>query len=74
MKSKEETILLLKDKICEICGLPFNNLSYGGYYVCPHCDCGVYRDGTRWAPEEIINDENRKAKAKQIYEKMNDGS
>lgn len=32
---------------CIQCGLPVVEASMGGTTVCPWCDCGVYRDGTR---------------------------
>ncbi len=33
---------------CALCGLPVGVLSLGGPNVCPACDSGVFRDGTRW--------------------------
>lgn len=41
---------------CRICGLPVTSASMGGPDVCPWCDCGTYRDGSRWddfRPERI---------------------
>jgi uncharacterized Zn finger protein (UPF0148 family) len=38
---------------CRICGLPVVAASMGGTDVCPWCDCGIYRDGTRWGPEGL---------------------
>ncbi len=32
---------------CVVCGLPVISASMGGTVICPWCDCGVYRDGTR---------------------------
>ena len=31
-----------------ICGEPVGEASMGGTDVCPACDCGYNRDGTRW--------------------------
>ena len=33
---------------CRICGLPVEEASMGGTDVCPWCDCGNNRDGTKW--------------------------
>lgn len=33
---------------CTICGLPVRAASMGGTAVCPWCDMGIYRDGTKW--------------------------
>ena len=53
---------------CKICGLPVVHASMGGTDVCPWCDCGVYRDGTKMTYRELtINDKLRK-KAEEIYE------
>ena len=55
------------ERICKVCGLPFNHTSLSGYYICPHCDRGVYRDKTKWTYKETLNAKMRKEKAKQIY-------
>lgn len=38
---------------CTICNLPVQEASVGGTAVCPWCDCGIYRDGTKWLSSEI---------------------
>ena len=62
------------ERICEVCDLPFTHASMGGDHICPHCDCGIYRDGTRWTYGETVRREIRKAKAKRIYEEMQSGN
>ena len=32
---------------CRLCGEPVGSASMGGTDVCPPCDMGVYRDGSR---------------------------
>lgn len=39
---------------CWMCGLPVESASMGGTIICPACDCGRNRDGTRWTPEESV--------------------
>ncbi len=39
---------------CLYCGLPVGHLSMGGPLVCPSCDCGHHRDGTRWTLHDAI--------------------
>ena len=41
---------------CNVCGLPYNNASYGGPGVCPACDCGNFRDGIKWAYRDTVDD------------------
>lgn len=36
------------DDPCIICKLPVIEASVGGTAVCPWCDCGYDRDGTKW--------------------------
>jgi hypothetical protein len=40
--------------LCCICGLPIMEASMGGTDVCPWCDCGCNRDGSRWEFRELI--------------------
>jgi len=39
---------------CRICGKPVVEASMGGTDVCPWCDCGNNRDGTKWSIETYI--------------------
>jgi len=55
---------------CIWCGLPVESASMGGTNLCPWCDCGVYRDGTKWTYEESMNQILAAKRAKEIYEKM----
>lgn len=55
---------------CIWCGLPVESASMGGTNLCPACDCGVYRDGTKWTYEESMNQVLAANRAKEIYEKM----
>lgn len=55
---------------CIWCGLPVESASMGGTNLCPACDCGVYRDGTKWTYEESMNQVLAAKRAKEIYEKM----
>jgi hypothetical protein len=43
------------DSPCRICGLPVVAASFGGRDVCPWCDMGMFRDGTRWSYAETMN-------------------
>lgn len=38
---------------CRICGLPVCEASMGGTDVCPWCDCGNNRDGTKWTYRQL---------------------
>lgn len=40
--------------LCVICGEPVQSLSYGGPKVCPWCDCGYNRNGTRWSYADFV--------------------
>lgn len=46
---------------CTICDLPIIEASMGGTTICPWCDCGMYRDGTRW---QTINEKTIRIEAK----------
>jgi hypothetical protein len=35
----------------------------GGPDICPPCDCGVYRDGTRWEYRDALDEEYRRKRA-----------
>lgn len=49
---------------CDICGLPVICASTSGSTICPWCDCGIYRDGTKWTIEDLDSGRVReKAKA-----------
>lgn len=37
------------DTPCWFCGEPVGEASVGGTVVCPACDCGKNRDGTKWS-------------------------
>jgi hypothetical protein len=37
---------------CVMCELPVVSASMGGTAVCPWCDCGKNRDGTKWSGED----------------------
>ena len=37
---------------CICCGLPVGTASMGGTVLCPSCDCGRFRDGTKWSMAE----------------------
>ena len=54
---------------CVSCGLPVIEASMGGTVLCPWCDCGVYRDGTKMTLEETLNKELLKKRAKEIYDR-----
>lgn len=56
---------------CVWCGLPVESASMGGTNLCPACDLGKYRDGTKWTYEETMNQLLVVKKAKGIYEKLN---
>ena len=36
------------DAPCRVCGLPVVEASVGGTDLCPWCDSGLHRDGTKW--------------------------
>lgn len=50
---------------CKMCGLPVIEASMGGVDLCPSCDCGNYRDGTKFTYKEIMNTELINGKAKE---------
>lgn len=39
--------------LCIYCNEPVAALSYGGPAVCPGCDCGVNKDGTKWTSDQM---------------------
>ena len=45
----------MDERVCKICGLIFSEESLGGPFVCPACDCGMYRDGTPWSYNESMD-------------------
>jgi len=58
---------------CIICGLPVEAASTAGTDVCPWCDMGRHRNGSRFTIEEVLNKELLREKAKKIYEKIKGG-
>ncbi|KKK98385.1 hypothetical protein LCGC14_2643320 [marine sediment metagenome] len=39
---------------CRICSKPVTAASVGGTDVCPWCDMGTHRDGTKWTFGEMM--------------------
>ena len=39
---------------CRMCGLPVEEASMGGTNVCPWCDCGYNRDGSKWTYRQFM--------------------
>jgi hypothetical protein len=39
---------------CTCCGLPVIEASMGGPALCPWCDMGIYRDGSRFTIEDLL--------------------
>lgn len=39
---------------CIWCQLPVGDASMGGTVVCPACDCGINRDGTKWSYADYL--------------------
>lgn len=39
---------------CVSCGLPVTEASMGGTSLCPWCDMGVHRNGTKWTISETL--------------------
>lgn len=70
LKGKKFTVEYDEKAPCIWCGLPVESASMGGTNLCPACDCGVYRDGTKWTYEESMNQVLAAKRAKEIYEKM----
>ena len=58
--------------LCIWCGLPVESASMGGTNLCPACDCGAYRDGTKWTHKETMNQMLAVRKAKDIYDKLSE--
>lgn len=54
---------------CICCRLPVESASMGGTDVCPWCDCGQYRDGTKQTLEETLDKKLLRKRAKEIYDK-----
>ena len=42
------------DAPCVSCELPVESPSMGGTALCPWCDMGQHRDGTRWTLQEEV--------------------
>ncbi len=40
---------------CVYCDQPVEALSMGGSAVCPRCDMGRHRDGTKWTYQETLD-------------------
>ncbi len=40
--------------LCIYCEKPVEELSVGGSAVCPWCDSGYHRDGTKWTYREMV--------------------
>ena len=70
LDGKDRTVEYDPDAPCLSCGLAVVSASMAGTKVCPWCDCGVYRDGTRWSIEDAVDESRRKAKAKVIQESL----
>jgi hypothetical protein len=49
---------------CKSCSLPVEQASMAGTVICSWCDCGVYRDGSKW---HTVNEEEIKKEARRIY-------
>lgn len=54
---------------CIICEEPVGEASMGGTVVCPACDCGRNRDGTKWTNQQY--ERYNKAAAKRTAEAEN---
>lgn len=54
--------------LCISCKLPVIDASMGGTVLCPWCDCGNYRDGTRI---ETFDKELLRKIAEEIWARMN---
>lgn len=50
---------------CRCCGLPVVEASMGGTDVCPWCDCGYYRDGSKIEFKDLMDDERLRSRAKE---------
>lgn len=53
-KSDDTTFETVLDPnfLCIYCEQPVVEASMDGTAICPWCDCGVNRDGTKWTPQE----------------------
>lgn len=51
-KGEEFWIAFDPERLCVWCELPVGSLSMGGPAICPACDCGNHRDGTKWGSAE----------------------
>jgi len=47
-----------EDAPCRVCGKPVVEASMGGTDLCPWCDTGFHRDGTRWTYKDAIQNRN----------------
>ncbi len=52
INGKKFTVEYDENAPCIICGEPVGNASMGGTVICPACDCGKNRDGTKWTDEQ----------------------
>lgn len=63
---KEFSVEYDPDAPCISCGLPVIGASMAGTKVCPWCDCGVFRDGSKWSIEDAVDESRRKRMAAEI--------
>jgi hypothetical protein len=60
----ERTVEYDANAPCWMCGEPVGEASMGGTVVCPSCDCGYNRDGTKWTLAECSAAHERFAAAR----------
>lgn len=53
-EGEEFQVVYDADAPCASCGLPVVSASVGGTAICPWCDCGNKRDGTKYSFREIM--------------------
>ena len=51
--------------LCWGCGKPVLAASTSGTVICPWCDCGAHRDGTRWTYDDLMAFKKRFAENKE---------
>jgi hypothetical protein len=60
-------VLYNPSALCIYCNEPVMAASMGGTIICPWCDSGYNRDGTKWTYREMMD---RFKNAQKYYEKM----
>jgi hypothetical protein len=70
LDGKDFTVEYDPNAPCISFGQPVISASMGSTAICSWCDCGQYRDGSKWSIKDAMDTERRKAKAQAIQESI----